>query len=120
MQTSGEIQLKGIDAHFASFNQKYDGIRKELDMLCGGRKTVVDQRLLQIRQYHLLDSYQRGAEAMLKLRDMFQLTGDFKDVEVLVALVCVLQNLFGYYNKQQSLRFSINQQQIYMFPSFWV
>ena len=62
-------------------------MRKELLIVCDGNEQLVDQRLKQIQQYRQLNSYSHGAKTMLKIKEMFKLSGDFKPVEILVDLV---------------------------------
>jgi len=56
-------------------------------IICNGNAQRVDERLKQIEQYLQLGVYSRGAETMLEIKKMFNLSGDFSPVENLVDLV---------------------------------
>lgn len=84
--TAGNVSFDTIDKHFGGFEKNYDLIQKELDFLCQNRR-LVEERLTQIKDYHQLERYSRGAVTMLELRDKFELRGDFSTVEVLAGLV---------------------------------
>jgi len=77
------------------YHDKSDAMRKELLIVCDGNEQCVSQRLNQIHQYRLLHSYSHGAKTMMKIKEMFRLSGDFKPVEILVDLVSISVRLFG-------------------------
>jgi len=80
--------FKDIQFHLLDvYRDKYDAMRKELSVVCGGNMKLVDQRLNQIQQYRQLFSCSQGAKTMMKIKDMFELFGNFKPVETLVNLV---------------------------------
>jgi len=64
-----------------------DAIKKELLIACRGNVHRVDERLSQIQQYRQLDAYRHGAETMIEIKEMFELSGDFSPAEILVDLV---------------------------------
>jgi len=57
---------------------------------CSGDEQLVNERLKQIEQYRQLGAYSRGAETMMKIKQMFRLSGDFSPVELLVNLVSII------------------------------
>jgi len=64
-------------------------------IVCDGNMQLVDERLNQIQQYRQLHSYSHGAKTMMKIKEMFKLSGDFTAVEILVDLVSIFFRLFG-------------------------
>ena len=79
-----------VESHLLDlYRDKSDAMRKELLIVCDGNEQCVDQRLNQIQQYRLLHSYRHGAKTMMKIKEMFNLSGDFKPVEILLDLVSI-------------------------------
>ena len=60
-------------------------------IVCNRNEQCVKERLRQIEQYRQLGAYSRGAETMIKIKEMFDLSGDFSPVEMLVDLVSIFQ-----------------------------
>ena len=82
--SSGDITLDRIDKLFKKFERRYDVIQKEVELMC---KERAHDRVKQIKQYHQLGQYCDGADMMIKLRDKFELEGDFTDAKNLSGLV---------------------------------
>ena len=90
MQISGDIILKDIKYHFGSKvveSKNYGHLKKQLRLFCDGYEKIVDERLSQVQQFDRLATYSHVAEAMLDVRDRFQLTGNFSCIENLSGLV---------------------------------
>ena len=84
---TGQLTFGRVDAIFGSFDRKYDLIEKELALIIP--KDLAAERRRQIEQYHQLDQYSRGASIMLKLKEEFELKGDFATAEILVDMVSI-------------------------------
>ena len=72
------------------FNTYFDGeLQKLVDELpyMIDNKYLVEDRTKQIRICANLDVYHSGAELMLEMRDLYKLTGDFKDMDSILASV---------------------------------
>lgn len=87
-----QLTFERVDAIFGSFDKKYDVIENELALIIP-KEVAVEQRK-QIEQYHQLGQYSRGASTMIKLRDEFELRGDFTMAEILVDMVSTLLQHF--------------------------
>jgi len=85
--SSGDVTFKDVETLSAKFENRYDLIVREFELMCGGTKKVANERLQQVKNYHELDRYRRGAELMSRLKGNFGLTGDFTMVESLLNLV---------------------------------
>ena len=93
-QTSGDISFREIEFHLLKlYGDKNDAIKKELSFACSKNLQCVNERLNQIQQYRQLGAYSRGAETMINIKEMFELTGDFSPVEILVDLVSLFAEL---------------------------
>ncbi|XP_077981894.1 E3 ubiquitin-protein ligase rnf213-alpha-like [Glandiceps talaboti] len=81
---NGTITLAEIDHFFINFGHKYRDISDELTQI-GGKDSAswVGMRTRQIEIHHQVQSVVEGAVTIMKLRDTYKLTGDFKAVEVL-------------------------------------
>jgi hypothetical protein len=90
----GTISLDKIDHTFGKFKQNYEQIKEEirtLYMAVSGNKVderLVEERVKQIKEYNLLINSKEAATLVLKIRDKFQLTGDFKMLELIDKEVC--------------------------------
>jgi len=87
-QISGEISFRDMEFRLLKlYGDKNDAVRKELLIACDNNTKCVNERLYQIQQYRQLGAYSRGAETMISIKEMFELSGDFSSVEILVDLV---------------------------------
>ena len=79
------------------FNGKKDELLETLPSMIDD-PGVRSQRMEQITICIELEKYCAGADAMLRLRDMFNLTGDFLDIETLSKAVniCEISVMFIY------------------------
>jgi len=94
-QISGEISFKDIEFRLLDlYGGKLDALKKELLIVCKGDGRCVIERLDQIKQYRKLGAYSRGAETMINIQQMFELSGDFTPVETLVDLVSLFKIRF--------------------------
>ena len=94
-QISGAISFRDIEFRMLKlYGGKLDALKTELLIVCKGDERCVNERLNQIEQYRKLGAYSRGAETMINIQQMFELSGDFTPVETLVDLVSLFKIRF--------------------------
>lgn len=88
---AGTITFKKVDSMFKDFKQNYKEMKYEIGTM---RKAlgvtdsgVFNRRVKQIEQYNQLNNYRKGAEVMKKIKEGFELTGDFKVLDMLISAV---------------------------------
>lgn len=80
------ITLREVDRYFEIYRNHYDVLKEELKIICGD-SPVVDERVDQIKDYHIVKVYQSGASLMMQIKQEFNLSGDFSIVEKLLTVV---------------------------------
>ncbi|XP_077865143.1 E3 ubiquitin-protein ligase RNF213-like [Saccoglossus kowalevskii] len=80
----GTITLADIDKVFNQFDRNVENIQTELSMIADGNLGQwVELRTRQIRIYYNVSSVYMAAGIVLNLKETYDLTGDFKSVELL-------------------------------------
>ena len=94
----GTITFSSIDKELGDFKRSED-LKRELQIFADfvgdkGSEKWMNNRLTQIEQYHQLNRYSGGANIIINAKNMFGLTGDFSEVEVLQSAVsnCFIYN----------------------------
>ena len=78
---SGQLKFEEIERILGQqFKEDYERMKAEMRML-DISQTVINQRIEQLKQNRELGSCVRGAQAMLKFKKIFKLTGEFRPVE---------------------------------------
>jgi len=74
----GQLKLKEAERILEQqLKQDYSRMEAEMRML----EPVIRQRTMQLKQNRELDRCVRGAQAMLKFKKVYELTGEFRPVE---------------------------------------
>ena len=82
----GQLKFEEIERILGQqFKQDYERLEAEMRML-DIREPVIRQRIKQLKQNRELGSCVRGAQAMLKFKKNFKLTGEFRPVENIAAV----------------------------------
>ena len=77
----GKLNFEEIERILGQqFKQDYSRMEAEMRML-DITEPVIRQRTKQLKQNRALDSCVRGAQAMLKFKKTYELTGEFRPVE---------------------------------------
>ena len=83
MKSVGTIDVSSLKKLLKThFHGRIDDLRKALPSMIPDQD-IIKQRIEQIAISVQLDQYSAGADAMLKMKAMFKLTGDFSDIEAL-------------------------------------
>ncbi|XP_032097310.1 E3 ubiquitin-protein ligase RNF213 isoform X3 [Sapajus apella] len=85
---SGEVTLAEIDKNFKDFENKYEDLASELEIMRTvdrqGPSNWVKERVEQIKEYHHLHHAVRAARVILQVKESLGLTGDFSVLNTLV------------------------------------
>ncbi|XP_037593188.1 E3 ubiquitin-protein ligase RNF213 [Cebus imitator] len=85
---SGEVTLAEIDDNFKDFENKYEDLASELEIMRTvdrqGPSNWVRERVEQIKEYHHLHHAVRAARVILQVKESLGLTGDFSVLNTLV------------------------------------
>ncbi|XP_044312386.1 E3 ubiquitin-protein ligase RNF213 isoform X2 [Varanus komodoensis] len=79
---SGELTFAEVDALFKDFVNDYDEVKKDFQIMCGQHShdggEWIDERIHQIQQYHELHLALDSAEVIEAIKEVLNLSGDFK------------------------------------------
>ena len=78
---SGEILFSDLEHHVGTtYREDYEAMKNEL-LAMGINEKIVDRRLKQLQQYRQLETSVRGAKVILKFARLYNLSGNFKQIE---------------------------------------
>ncbi|CAL8274226.1 unnamed protein product [Lota lota] len=84
----GSIKLGEVDTLFRDYTGKYNELEKDFDMMCrvdpSNDKQWIQQRALQIQQYHELHLAVESAQAIMLVKETLCLQGDFSILQTLL------------------------------------
>ena len=83
---NGSVTLQEVDLFLKAYIGRYPDLEHEFQLMCTDDKWI-KQRVHQVQQYHELDQCCRGAKLIKEAKDVFQLTGDFTVLEVILSAV---------------------------------
>ena len=85
----GSIKLQEVDKFLDAYIGNYSDLTREFHLMFGpaSNKEWIKQRVHQVQQYHELDQCCHGAKLIKEAKDVFQLTGDFTVLEVILRAV---------------------------------
>ena len=83
---NGSVTLQEVDCFLKAYIGRYPDLEHEFQLMCTDDKWI-KQRVHQVQQYHELDQCCRGARLIKEAKDVFQLTGDFTVLEVILNAV---------------------------------
>ncbi|KAM7035519.1 E3 ubiquitin-protein ligase RNF213 [Acridotheres tristis] len=93
---SGRLTLSAVDRIFQEFINHPEGLRPELDTICGlgpaRDRAWVDQRVQQIQQYHEMHLTLDAAKIIAQVKDSLGLSGDFSILENLLHITEKLES----------------------------
>ncbi|XP_062362182.1 E3 ubiquitin-protein ligase RNF213 [Cinclus cinclus] len=93
---SGRLTLSVVDRIFWEFTNRPEGLRAELDTICGLQAAEdrgwVDQRVQQIQQYHEMHLTFDAAKIIAQVKDSLGLSGDFRILENLLHITEKLES----------------------------
>lgn len=88
---NGSITFKMVDSIFEVYKGKYDGLRKDLEIMCKinprDNKRWIKERIHQIQQYHELHLAAESAQVIMEVRETLCPEGDFKILNKLLDVV---------------------------------
>ena len=90
---NGSIKLQEVDKFLDAYIGNYSDLTCEFHLMFGpaSDKKWIKQRVDQVQQYHELDQCCHGAKLIKEAKDVFQLTGDFTVLEVILRAVSISQ-----------------------------
>ena len=83
---NGSVTLQEVDLFLKAYIGRYPDLEHEFQLMCTDDKWI-KQRVHQVQQYHELDQCFHGARLIKEAKDVFQLTGDFTLLEVILSAV---------------------------------
>ncbi|MEE6521288.1 hypothetical protein FKM82_019418 [Ascaphus truei] len=90
------VTFEVVDRLFNDYKNRYQELKEELQIMCqlgsrdGGQ--WIGSRVLQIEQYHKLNSAFDSANVIAKVKDCFNLSGDFKTLQTLLQFADDFEN----------------------------
>ncbi|XP_053231504.1 E3 ubiquitin-protein ligase RNF213-like isoform X2 [Podarcis raffonei] len=94
---SEELTFAEVDLLFKNFTNHYDGLKKDFQIICHLQPQDsgkwVEQRVEQIQQYHKLHLALGCVKVIDTVREGLNLSGDFKDLQLLLKFEDELQSL---------------------------